>query len=51
MSLLVILLLVISFVQVGDVSVCDTAQQGQLLYMLVMVLFVMQDGKANTCAC
>ena len=51
MSLLVILLLVISLVQVGDVSVCDAGWQGQLLCMLVMLFFVMQDGKANSCAC
>ena len=51
MSLLVILLLIISLAQVGDVSVCDTGQQGQLLYMLVMLFFVMQDGKARSCIC
>ena len=35
-------------VHVGDGTVCDAGWQGQLLYMLVMVLFVIQDGKANS---
>ena len=37
-------------VYVGDGIVCVAGWQGQL-YMLVMVLFVMQDGKARSCIC
>ena len=37
-------------VHVDDGTACDSGWQGHL-YMLVMVLSVIQDGKASTCTC